>query len=88
MNRNIEVGCLVMVVANSHPDMLGKSGRVISFDEDDESLPWEVDFGDSLDTKRRCWNSDPAWCHGSQLKRIDNHDTSADEIERYMEMVK
>lgn len=79
MNRNIEVGCLVMVVNvmwdRSH---LGKCYEVKSMITPKSELIGEPVWELGMPFPNRAAES---W-----LIRIDNHDTSADETERNMEL--
>lgn len=79
MNRNIEVGCLVMVVnASVHEEMIGKVLTVIERTEDKDHF-----------FNKPVWRLDapiPNLACEDWLIRIDNHDASADETERNMEL--
>ena len=87
MNRNIEVGCLVMVVKSKFCENIGKTAVVMEHGPQDFygkvwGLSGEIsgDFPMSLNPY--------IWASTDQLIRIDNHDTSADEVEADMEVVK
>lgn len=87
MNKPIEVGCLVMVIAGKHA---GMTGTVIEHDPTGAFGKWEwaIDVGF---WKRRTLlgcvaDSSPMWAMSKNLIRIDDYDASADATEQEREV--